>query len=61
MRRKIVEMPCLCKCGEWFDLNDGFRPITGGGGNLVCPACHREEVEEAEKLEEPEGEEEEEL
>ncbi len=56
-----MEMPCLCKCGEWFDLNDGFRPITGGGGNLVCPACHWEEAEEAEKLEESEGEEEEEL
>jgi len=52
-----MQMPCLCKCGEWFDLNDGFRPLSGGGGQLVCSACHWEEVEEAEELEESEEEE----
>ncbi len=28
-----MEMPCPCKCGEWFDLHDG---ISGKNGQVYC-------------------------
>ena len=42
-----MEMPCQCRCGEWFDLDDGY-PSTQHrqfmGIEVVCRACH--DVEE---------------
>jgi hypothetical protein len=32
------EMPCLCDCGEWFDLNDGFADRNSN--IIVCAKCH---------------------
>lgn len=50
-----MEAPCLCDCGEWFDLNDGYRTEKIGSNKIVCPDCHQNEmvvVKEIEKLEE---------
>lgn len=33
-----MEQPCKCDCGQWFELNEGFGD---GGGNVICPSCHR--------------------
>jgi hypothetical protein len=38
-----MEMPCLCDCGEWFDLNDGKRSKVKTNGQLVCAACSESE------------------
>jgi hypothetical protein len=37
-----MEMPCLCECGEWFDLNDGHS--KAGSNVLVCESCHQLEL-----------------
>ena len=37
-----MEMPCICKCGAWFDLNDGYR--TPYSTELICEDCHNEEA-----------------
>lgn len=42
MKDQEMEMPCLCDCGEWFDLNDGY-PEHGNGKKVICPDCHRKE------------------
>lgn len=35
---EFMDMPCMCGCGKWFDLNDGY----GHGGKVVCGDCHKE-------------------
>jgi len=32
-----MDMPCLCDCGTWFDLNKGYR---GYNNKIVCERCH---------------------
>lgn len=46
-----MEMPCLCDCGSWFELNDGYMSERrqSHGGNLVCPDCHEDERDAARK------------
>jgi hypothetical protein len=43
-----MEMPCMCDCGNWFDLNDGWP--SKHGSKTVCENCHDSE-EEVECLE----------
>lgn len=31
------EEPCLCDCGEWFNLQDGIP--CGSCENVYCPEC----------------------
>lgn len=38
-----MEMPCMCDCGEWFDLNDGFKSYHSN--KVVCKSCHFKEFE----------------
>jgi hypothetical protein len=33
-------MPCLCDCGEWFDLNDG-NPCSDCN-KVLCKKCINE-------------------
>ena len=40
---EYYEMPCLCNCGEWFDLNDGFQSQINKGNSVICPQCHKDE------------------
>lgn len=50
-----MEMPCPCqKCGEWFDLNDGFGSRKWYRGTVICKSCHNDEVDEIEADEEEE-------
>jgi hypothetical protein len=36
-----MDMPCLCDCGNWFDLNDGYGSLKPNKRNMVvCPKCH---------------------
>lgn len=35
-----MEMPCLCDCGNWFDLNDGYRDKRYGSNKVICESCH---------------------
>ena len=43
-------MPCMCECGEWFDLNDGYRDRDTN--KVVCRECHKinKNAEELEDL-----------
>lgn len=38
---EFMEMPCMCDCGKWFDLNDGHanRDHT----KTICRECKEEE------------------
>jgi hypothetical protein len=38
-----MEMPCLCDCGNWFDLNDGYASLKSD--KVVCRECHIRELE----------------
>ncbi len=38
-----MEMPCLCECGKWFDLNDGRR--SSCSGITVCLSCFNIDAE----------------
>lgn len=49
-----MEMPCLCDCGEWFDLNDGY-PSTKRQV-VICPECSRKECYLKEKISDLESE-----
>jgi hypothetical protein len=40
------DMPCLCDCGNWFDLPDGYR--SKYSSLVVCKECHDQEKEEEE-------------
>jgi len=41
-----MEMPCPCSCGQWFDLNDGFRSLHSN--RVICNDCHEDEIAEQE-------------
>lgn len=36
-----MECPCVCNCGNIFDLNDGFRSLNSN--IVVCEKCHDSE------------------
>jgi len=39
-----MEMPCPCnKCGEWFDLTDGFGSRKWFPNVVICEECHKDE------------------
>lgn len=43
-----MEAPCLCDCGQWFDLTDGYGKRNSN--TVICAACHEKE-EEIEEIE----------
>lgn len=34
---EFMEMPCMCDCGKWFDLHDGYTDHTTN--KVVCKEC----------------------
>jgi hypothetical protein len=45
-----MEMPCLCDCGQWMELNDSYRRETPGADNVtICADCHEKEVADIER------------
>lgn len=38
-----MEMPTPCKCGEWFDLHDGYPSRTCS--QTICEECYDLEIE----------------
>lgn len=32
-----MDMPCLCDCGQWFDLEDGSSKRNSD--KVICPNC----------------------
>lgn len=48
-----MEMPTPCqRCGEWFDLNNGYGSKKWHPNVVICSDCHDEESEEIERDEE---------
>jgi hypothetical protein len=45
-----MEEPCVCRCGEVFELGDGYE--SREGNTVICVKCSNEEDEEAEREEE---------
>lgn len=44
-----MEMPCPCsKCGEWFDLTDGFGSKKWFPNIVICEPCYQDEKIEIE-------------
>lgn len=41
-----MDMPCMCECGNWFDLNDGYRKRNSN--IVVCERCHEKDEQEEE-------------
>lgn len=42
-----MEMPTPCKkCGEWFDLHDGYGSKKWFPKTTICETCHEEEEDE---------------
>jgi cytochrome c553 len=39
-----MEMPCMCDCGEVFDLNMGRASKERGSNVTVCLSCHDKQV-----------------
>ncbi|MFN8296756.1 MAG: hypothetical protein U0T69_11205 [Chitinophagales bacterium] len=39
---EVMECPCLCKCGTWFDLHDGHASLNNTR-EVVCEECHIKE------------------
>lgn len=42
----LMEEPCRCDCGKWFDAQDGYHSHDLSVKHLVCRACHDNEIEE---------------
>ena len=42
-----MEMPCLCDCGKWFDLNDG-RESPYRRDVVICRDCYDKQSERRE-------------
>ena len=40
-----MDMPCLCGCGNWFDLNDGNSCGGQGCSKVLCDECLPEPFE----------------
>ena len=43
---EFMECPCMCDCGKWFDLDDGYRSLHSN--TIICKNCHNQEIEEDE-------------
>lgn len=41
-----MEMPCLCKCGKWMELNDSMLPPGKDSGETICRECYDEKLTE---------------
>lgn len=41
-----MECPCLCDCGKWFEVTDGWLPPGKSSGETVCRDCYEELLEE---------------
>lgn len=41
---RSMEMPCLCDCGEWFDLNDGHQDKRYGSNKVICHDCNENQI-----------------
>lgn len=39
-----MDMPCLCDCGTWFDLNDG-KSSELKPNKVICKNCYETEQE----------------
>lgn len=39
-----MEMPCVCDCGNWFDLHDGY-PSELKTNQVICQECGQKEEE----------------
>ena len=37
-----MEMPCLCNCGNWFDLHNGYGSIERPS-IVICETCYNKE------------------
>lgn len=37
---EYMECPCMCDCGKWFDLEDGYT--DKGTNKVVCKNCNPE-------------------
>jgi hypothetical protein len=44
-----MECPCVCDCGEPFDLHDGYRSERRDNV-VICPSCHRIENKDIERV-----------
>lgn len=43
----MMECPTPCeKCGDVFELEDGFRSEKWFENIIICPECHKQEDEE---------------
>lgn len=38
---ETMEMPCLCDCGAWFDLECGYP--SKKSNKVICGQCHERE------------------
>jgi hypothetical protein len=38
---KFMDMPCMCDCGNWFDLNDGYN--SRHSNKIICRECKERE------------------
>lgn len=43
---EFMEMPCMCDCGKWFDLNDGYS--SKHSNEVICKECKDAEMSEPE-------------
>ena len=41
---EFMDMPCMCDCGNWFDLNDGYS--SQNSNKVVCKECKDAELSE---------------
>lgn len=41
-----MEMPCICECGECFDLHEGYKSLHND--IVICEQCHDKEEKEDE-------------
>jgi hypothetical protein len=39
---KFMEMPCMCDCGKWFDLYDGYT--SRKSNQVICKDCRDAEI-----------------
>lgn len=42
--KEEMEMPCMCDCGNWFDLHDGVKSLHSN--KVICEDCFGEEERE---------------
>jgi hypothetical protein len=47
---ETMDMPCLCDCSQWFDLNNGYQTKKYNSQKLICRSCHKKEDELEDKI-----------